>query len=122
MGKRANRFKLKRAYEEPTGEDGFRVLVERLWPRGLSKERAALDLWLKEVAPSPELRKWFAHDPARWEPFQERYWKELEQREDEVALLRGKSKEGTVTLVYAARDEAHNGALALKQFLGRRPH
>jgi uncharacterized protein YeaO (DUF488 family) len=120
--KRADRFKLKRAYEEPTGEDGFRVLVERLWPRGLSKERAALDLWLKEVAPSPELRKWFAHDPARWEPFQERYWKELEQKEDEVALLRDKSKEGTVTLVYAAKDEAHNGALALKQFLGRRPH
>ena len=122
MRKRADRFKLKRAYEEPTGEDGFRVLVERLWPRGLSKERAALDLWLKEVAPSPELRKWFAHDPARWEPFQERYWEELEQKEDEVALLRDKSKEGTVTLVYAARDEAHNGALALKQFLGRRPH
>jgi uncharacterized protein YeaO (DUF488 family) len=119
---RADRFKLKRAYEEPTGEDGFRVLVERLWPRGLSKERAALDLWLKEVAPSPELRKWFAHDPTRWEPFQERYWEELEQKEDEVALLRDKSKEGTVTLVYAAKDEAHNGALALKQFLGRRPH
>jgi len=122
VGKRADRFKLKRAYEEPTGEDGFRVLVERLWPRGLSKERAALDLWLKEVAPSPELREWFGHDPARWEPFQERYWKELEQKEDEVALLRDRSKEGTVTLVYAARDEAHNGALALKQFLGRRPH
>jgi uncharacterized protein YeaO (DUF488 family) len=120
--KRADRFKLKRAYEEPAVEDGFRVLVERLWPRGLSKARAALDLWLKEVAPSPELRKWFAHDPARWEPFQERYWKELEQKEDEVALLRDKSKEGTVTLVYAAKDEAHNGALALKQFLGRRPH
>jgi uncharacterized protein YeaO (DUF488 family) len=122
VSKRVDRFKLKRAYEEPTVEDGFRVLVERLWPRGLSKERAARDLWLKEVAPSPELRKWFAHDPARWEPFQERYWKELEQKEDQVALLRDKSKEGTVTLVYAAKDEAHNGALALRQFLGRRPH
>jgi len=118
---RADRFQLKRAYEEPTGEDGFRVLVERLWPRGLSKERAALDLWLKEVAPSPELRKWFAHDPTRWEPFRERYWKELEQKKDEIDLLRAKSEEGTVTLVYAARDEAHNGALALKQFFGRRP-
>lgn len=113
-------FKLKRAYEEPSGEDGFRVLVERLWPRGLSKERAAVDLWLKEVAPSPELRKWFAHDPAKWEQFQQRYWKELERKKDEVDLLLDKSKEGTSTLVYSARDEAHNGALVLKWFLERR--
>jgi uncharacterized protein YeaO (DUF488 family) len=110
-------IKLKRVYEDPSPEDGLRVLVERLWPRGLSKERAAVDLWLKDVAPSPELRKWFGHDPARWEQFQERYQKELRKQEDAVQLLKQKGKEGTVTLVYAARDEEHNSALALKRFL-----
>jgi uncharacterized protein YeaO (DUF488 family) len=108
---------LKRAYEEPSKTDGLRVLVERLWPRGLTKERAAVDLWLKEVAPSPELRKWFGHDPARWEQFQERYRQELREKKDAVRLLKQKAKDGTVTLVYAARDEAHNGALVLKGFL-----
>jgi uncharacterized protein YeaO (DUF488 family) len=110
-------IQLKRVYEEPSDKDGMRVLVERLWPRGLTKERAAVDLWLKDVAPSPELRKWFGHDPARWEQFQERYQKELRKQEDAVQLLKQKGKEGTVTLVYAARDEEHNGALALKRFL-----
>jgi uncharacterized protein YeaO (DUF488 family) len=110
-------IQLKRVYEEPSKKDGMRVLVERLWPRGLTKERAAVDLWLKDVAPSPELRKWFGHDPARWEQFQERYQKELRKQEDAVQLLKQKGKEGTVTLVYAARDEEHNGALALKGFL-----
>ena len=74
-------IKLKRAYEKPSRDDGSRILVERLWPRGLTRERAAVDLWLKEVAPSPELRKWFGHDPAKWEQFQKRYWKELEEKE-----------------------------------------
>ena len=110
-------IKLKRAYEKPSRDDGSRILVERLWPRGLTKERAAVDLWLKEVAPSPELRKWFGHDPAKWEQFQKRYWKELEEKEAAVQLLKQKSKQGTVTLVYAARDEEHTGALALKRFL-----
>jgi uncharacterized protein YeaO (DUF488 family) len=110
-------IKLKRAYEKPSRDDGLRVLVERLWPRGLTKERAAVDLWLKEVAPSPELRKWFGHDPARWEQFQKRYWRELEEKEEAVRLLKQKGKRGAVTLVYAARDEEHNGALALKEFL-----
>jgi uncharacterized protein YeaO (DUF488 family) len=108
---------LKRVYEEPSKKDGMRVLVERLWPRGLTKERAAVDLWLKDVAPSPELRKWFGHDPARWEQFQERYQKELREKRDAVQLLKQKGKEGTVTLVYAARDEEHNGALVLKRLL-----
>jgi uncharacterized protein YeaO (DUF488 family) len=108
---------LKRIYEVPRPEDGLRVLVERLWPRGLSKERAAVDLWLKDVAPSPELRKWFGHDPARWEQFQERYRRELLEKKDAVRQLRQKAKEGTVTLVYAARDEEHNGALVLKRYL-----
>src|SRR6476646_9479649 len=98
-------IKLKRVYEEPSSKDGFRVLVERLWPRGLTKKRAAVDLWLKDVAPSPELRKWFAHDPARWEQFQKRYGRELRERKDAIRLLKQKVKEGMVTLVYAARDE-----------------
>lgn len=110
-------IQLKRVYEAPSREDGLRVLVERLWPRGLTRERAAVELWLKGVAPSPELRKWFGHDPARWEQFQERYRRELRERKDAVGLLKQKAKEGTVTLVYAARDEQHNGALVLKRFL-----
>ena len=110
-------IKLKRVYEEPSREDGERVLVERLWPRGLSKERAAVDLWLKDVAPSAGLRKWFHHDPARWEQFQERCRRELREKKDAVRLLKQKAKEGTVTLVYAARDEEHNGALVLKKIL-----
>jgi uncharacterized protein YeaO (DUF488 family) len=93
--------------------------VERLWPRGLTKERAKIDLWLKEVAPSSELRTWFGHDPTQWARFRERYWAELEQKEDIVNLLRQKSKKGIVTFVYAARDEGHNSAVALKAFLER---
>jgi len=110
-------IKFKRAYEKPSRDDGLRILVERLWPRGLTKERAAVDLWLKEVAPSTELRKSFGHDPAKWEQFQKRYWRELEEKKEAVQLLKQKSKQGTVTLVYAARDEEHNGALALKRFV-----
>jgi uncharacterized protein YeaO (DUF488 family) len=113
-------IKLKRVYEEPSKADGERVLVERLWPRGLSKERAAIDLWLKDVAPSARLRKWFNHNPARWDEFRERYWRELEHNQEAVQLLKKKSRAGTVTLVYGARDEEHNGALALQQFLKRR--
>jgi uncharacterized protein YeaO (DUF488 family) len=112
-------IQLKRAYEKASPQDGERILVERLWPRGVTKERAAVDLWLKEVAPSPELRKWFGHDPARWEEFERRYWKELQGHKEAVDLLRRKSKQGPVTLIYAARDEEHNGALALLHFLQR---
>jgi uncharacterized protein YeaO (DUF488 family) len=101
----------------PSRDDGSRILVERLWPRGLTRERAAVGLWLKDVAPSPELRKWFGHDPAKWERFQKRYWKELEEKDEAVQLLKQKSKQGTLTLIYAARDEQHNSALALKRFL-----
>ncbi len=108
---------VKRAYEPPALQDGLRVLVERLWPRGLSKQRAKIDLWLKEIAPSTELRKWFAHVPARWEEFQRRYRGELREKRELVKLLRKPSREGRVTLVYAARDEAHNSALVLKRFL-----
>jgi uncharacterized protein YeaO (DUF488 family) len=110
-------IRVKRVYEKPSRDDGFRVLVDRLWPRGLTKERAALSLWLKDVAPSPGLRKWFGHDPARWNGFQARYRKELAGREDALKLLRQKARERTVTLLYGARDEEHNEARVLKKVL-----
>jgi uncharacterized protein YeaO (DUF488 family) len=110
-------IRLKRAYETPEPDDGLRVLVERLWPRGLTKDRAGIDLWMKEVAPSPELRKWYAHDAAKWAEFQERYRAELSENEDLVEELREKCRSGTVTFVYAARDEERNSALILKEFL-----
>lgn len=110
-------IKVKRAYVKPTRDDGERILVERLWPRGLTKEQAKLDLWLKDIAPSTELRKWFGHDPDKWLEFRQRYRKELRQKTDLIELLKSKAKEGTITLIYAARDEAHNSALVLQQFL-----
>ncbi len=112
----------KRVYETPSEDDGFRVLVDRLWPRGISKERAALDLWLKEVAPSPDLRKWFGHDPARWDEFRRRYRGELRQNNGALVPLKEYLQHGNVTLVYAARDEAHNGALVLKELLEENGH
>lgn len=113
-------IRLKRVYEPPSPADGTRVLVERLWPRGASKENAAIDLWLKEVAPSTELRQWFAHDPAKWKEFKARYKVELRESPEAVRLLLQKSREGTITLVYAARDQEHNGALVLKDYLQAR--
>ena len=110
-------IRLKREYEKPSRDDGFRVLVDRLWPRGLTRERAALSLWLKDVAPSAELRKWFGHDPARWKGFQARYRKELAGRKEGLKLLRQKARERTVTLLYGARDEEHNEARVLKKVL-----
>ncbi len=110
-------IKLKRVYENPSAEDGLRVLVDRLWPRGLTKERAAVDLWIKAVAPSTELRKWFGHDPAKWKQFQLRYRKELDEKKEALKDLKQKSKGHTVTLVYGARDEEHNEALVLKEVL-----
>ena len=110
-------IKLKRAYRPPADDDGFRVLVERLWPRGLSKPEVAIDLWLKEVAPSPQLRKWFGHDPNKWEKFCRRYWGELAGKGQEVKILQSKAQEGDLTLVYGSRDETHNAAAALKLYL-----
>ena len=110
-------FTLKRAYEPPAPADGFRVLVERLWPRGLKKEDAALDLWLKDIAPSKELRQWFSHDPAKWEEFCRRYWAELAAHPDALQVLKDKIHRGKVTLVYGSKDEEHNAAVALKKFL-----
>ena len=108
-------IRLKRVYEKPSRMDGSRILVDRLWPRGLTKERAAVTLWLKDVAPSTELRKWFGHDPAKWKQFQARYRKELREQKGALKLLRQKGKTRTVTLVYGARDEEHNEALVLKK-------
>lgn len=110
-------IKLKRAYEKTARDDGERILVERLWPRGLTKLQAKIDLWLKEVAPSTELRQWFGHDPDKWDEFRQRYQMELKDKSDLIRLLKRKAKVGTITLIYAARDEEHNGALVLKGFL-----
>lgn len=108
---------LKRVYEEPKGTDGQRVLVDRLWPRGLTKERAKVDLWLKEIAPSAELRKWFGHDPAKWAEFKRRYSAELRANAEPVAQLKAEAKKGPVTLVYGAKDEEHNDAVVLMEWL-----
>ena len=113
-------IRLKRAYEPALPSDGWRVLVERLWPRGLSKAKLRLDDWNKEVAPSAELRRWFGHDPIRWTEFRRRYFEELRANEDAWRPLLADARRGRVTLVYAARDVEHNGAVALKAFLDRR--
>ena len=110
----AGHVRLKRAYEPPGPDDGTRVLVDRLWPRGVRKDDAAVDLWLKELAPSTELRKWFGHDPARWEEFRERYAAEMRQHPELVEQLRDLAREGLVTLVYSAHDELHNDAVVLR--------
>ena len=111
---------LKRVYEPVGEQDGTRVLVERLWPRGVRKEAAALDAWLKEVAPSTTLRRWFGHDPARWQEFCRRYAAELDARPDAWAPLVQADRSGTVTLLYSAHDVEHNSAVALKTYLESR--
>lgn len=113
-------IRLKRAYEPATSDDGVRVLVERLWPRGVKKTRLKLDGWLKEVAPSADLRKWFSHQPEKWPEFRHRYFTELRANPAAWQPLLSAVKRGRVTFVYAARDEARNGAVALKAFLERR--
>ena len=108
---------IKRVYAAASRSDGARVLVDRLWPRGLTKEKAAIDLWLKEVAPSTELRKWFGHDPKKWRNFRSRYRTELKQQSAALQLIKSKAKDGVVTLIYAARDQKHNEAVILQQLL-----
>jgi uncharacterized protein YeaO (DUF488 family) len=119
MGVR-KQVRIKRVYDDAAESDGTRVLVDRIWPRGLTKERAAVDVWLKEIAPSTELRKWFGHDPARWKEFQSRYRKELDRNTDALTQLREIIARGPVTLLYGARDEAHNDAVALLGYLDAR--
>jgi len=115
--KRKGTIKLKRAYEPPEKADGARILVDRLWPRGVSKSSAQIDLWLKDIAPSPALRKWFGHDPSKWAEFRKRYVRELAKQSETVAQLKHQLGKGVVTLVYGAKDERHNNALALKEYL-----
>lgn len=110
-------FAVRRVYDPPREEDGLRVLVDRLWPRGLSKEAARVDLWLKDIAPSDALRKWYGHEPSRWDEFRRRYFAELEAHRERLEELRQQARRGRVTLLFGARDEEHNNAVALRQYL-----
>jgi uncharacterized protein YeaO (DUF488 family) len=110
-------IKLKRAYERPTGADGTRILIDRLWPRGVKKVEAAIDEWIKDIAPSTALRKWFGHDPARWEEFRRRYAAEVNRHPDQLDRLRVLARQGPITLVFSAHDELHNDAVALRDVL-----
>ena len=116
----AANIKLKRAYDTPAPEDGMRILVDRLWPRGLSKQRAAIDQWMKDISPSTKLRQWFGHDPSRWDEFRRRYATEVHQHPELLDQLRSLARKGQITLVYSASDEVHNDAVALRHvILGR---
>ena len=108
---------IKRAYLPAEKSDGKRILIDRLWPRGLSKEKAKIDLWLKEIAPSTELRKWFGHDPEKWTEFRKRYKAELKKNKEVVGELKSALKDGPATLIYSAHDEEHNDAVVLREFL-----
>jgi uncharacterized protein YeaO (DUF488 family) len=113
-------IKVKRVYDLPSRSDGMRILVDRLWPRGLSKAVAKIDLWMKDIAPSNELRKWFSHEAAKWKEFQRRYYRELDANTSAVEKLRQHSQGRTVTLVYSASDSEHNNAVAIKEYLESR--
>lgn len=113
----ADHVKLKRAYEPPAVDDGARILIDRLWPRGVKKANAAIDEWMREIAPSTELRKWFGHDPKRWPEFQHRYESEIRQHPEQFERLRALARQGRITLVFSARDQAHNDAVVLKDLL-----
>lgn len=112
---------LKRAYQAPAGSDGCRILVERLWPRGVAKQDAQIDLWAKQAAPSTELRRWFGHDPAKWTEFKRRYFEELKSRPQALDPIRQCLQEGRVTFVFASREEHFNNAVALKEYLENGP-
>ena len=109
--------RLKRAYEPPHESDGTRILVDRLWPRGVKKVDAAIDHWAKDIAPSTKLRKWFGHDPGRWQEFRDRYAAEVEAHPEQLDKLRELARQGTITLVYSAHDQVHNDAVALREML-----
>ncbi len=114
------RIQIKRVYETPEAADGRRILVDRVWPRGMTKERLQADVWLKSIAPSTELRNWFKHDPSKWNGFKARYYKELDQNPEGIATLFNALKKGLVTLLYSAKDSDHNQAVALKEYLSER--
>ena len=109
--------KTKRIYETPSGADGKRILVDRLWPRGVRKDKASIDEWLKEISPSDGLRKWFGHDPSRWEEFRKKYRAELRGKKDLVEKLRKEARDGTVTLLFAAKDTEHSNAEVIRELL-----
>ena len=111
------RLSIKRIYDPPAKEDGFRILVDRLWPRGMKKERAAVAEWLKDIAPSDALRKWFSHDPGKWPEFRRRYFEELENKDEMIDLILEKERHGAVTFLYGAREEKVNNAVALKEYI-----
>jgi uncharacterized protein YeaO (DUF488 family) len=113
----AGNIKLKRAYERPIAEDGTRILIDRLWPRGVKKANAAIDQWVKDISPSTALRKWFGHDPTRWPEFQRRYAEEVHERPEQLTKLRALARRGVITLVFSAHDEVHNDAVALRDVL-----
>jgi uncharacterized protein YeaO (DUF488 family) len=110
-------LKTKRIYDGSISDDGFRILVDRFWPRGMSKEKAKVDFWLKDIAPSDELRKWFAHDEKKWDEFKRSYYGELAHREESINLIMEKAREGNVTLLYGTKNERFNNAVALKEYL-----
>jgi uncharacterized protein YeaO (DUF488 family) len=122
VSEKSSRVQIKRVYEPASPADGARVLVDRIWPRGLSKEHADVKLWLKDIAPSTDLRKWFGHDPERWTEFRTRYWAELANSDEAMTQLVDVIKHGHTTLVYAAHDELHNNAVALLEYLGAHRH
>lgn len=109
------KIRIKRVYEQPDKHDGRRILVDRLWPRGLTRENASIDLWLKDIAPSTALRKWFGHDPDKWEAFKERYLAELKNNSEQIRLLKQELDKGIVTLVYGAKDKEHNEAVVIQE-------
>jgi uncharacterized protein YeaO (DUF488 family) len=113
-------IKIERIYDNPKGNDGFRILVDRLWPRGLSKDKVRIDVWQKDVAPSNSLRKWFGHDEEKWNEFKRRYFKELDKNIDSVSTLLSKTRQGSITLLYGAKEERFNNAVALKEYLEER--
>jgi uncharacterized protein YeaO (DUF488 family) len=113
-------IQIKRVYDSPAKDEGFRILVDRLWPRGMTKEKAKVDLWLKEIAPSDDLRQWFAHDPKKWQEFKSKYAAELKNKQELLAKIKQIEKEkGTVTLLYSAKETEHNNAVALSDILGK---
>jgi len=119
LGIQDDLVRVKRVYESPSVDDGIRVLVDRIWPRGLSKQHAAVDLWLKDIAPSVVLRRWFNHDRTRWSEFTRRYSEELDAKKGSIAALIGAARQGRVTLLFGARDVKHNNATALRAYLNR---
>ena len=113
-------IKIKRIYDTPAEDDGFRILVDRLWPRGLTKEKAKVNLWLKEIAPSDKLRKWYAHDPKKWTEFRKTYFKDLDTKRELVNQIVQQMKEGDVTLLYSSKEEKINNAVALKEYIAKK--